>query len=468
MSYRNLAFLPLFWAGLVAILIAPGLAFAEEPFRWPSLSTAPQVENANPNDVAVIIAIEDYAFLPNIPGARENATDWEIFFRRGLGMRNVYTLVDRDATREAMLRYARQAAEEVGEGGTIWYLFIGHGTPLDRGQDGGIVGMDALQNIESLEARSLSQDELLTILNSGRQGQTVLAIDACFSGRAPDGQALAQGIQPVVPVQVEPRLQSSDSAKTVVLSAARADQYAGPLPGMERPAFSFLLLGALRGWANDGSDAVTVDDALLWVRQQLRGVPGRQQTPEFFGPGEIVLTRGVTERDPFRVWEEEIQLREQERREREQAEAAEQERLASERERIANERREAARLAEIEREVLRAERAERRTEFFSGRRIASIGLLTAGGGLLIGSGVVTAQAVGTRGTIDGGELTQREGVDAIDRYNGHVITATVLGAAGLVATGVGAYLWVSESRDQRLSLQLSPEGTSLLTFSGTW
>ena len=109
--------------GFLAVLlfVVTGLlslpAVAQERIPWPSLSTAPQMERVGEDDVAIIVAIEDYVFLPNVPGAVENANDWENFFRRGLGMRNVYVLTNRDATREAMVRFARQAAysDDVGD-----------------------------------------------------------------------------------------------------------------------------------------------------------------------------------------------------------------------------------------------------------------------------------------------------------------------------------------------------------------
>ncbi|MFA6315935.1 MAG: SUMF1/EgtB/PvdO family nonheme iron enzyme [Elusimicrobiota bacterium] len=48
-----------------------------------------------------------------------------------------------------------------------------------------------------------------------------------------------------------------------VLTAAKADQFAGSLPGTKRPAFSYLVLGGLRGWAAEGKKAaLTAGD--LW------------------------------------------------------------------------------------------------------------------------------------------------------------------------------------------------------------
>ena len=132
------------------------------------------------------------------------------------------------------------------------------------------------------------------MLEKGRQSQTVVVLDTCFSGRDSGGELLAEGTQPVIPVGVT----ADVAAGTVVLSAAGTDEVAGQLPGAERPAFSYLLLGALRGWADDGDGSVTADEAITWTRQQLRHAKGRQQTPGVDGDKAIALAPGATEPDP--------------------------------------------------------------------------------------------------------------------------------------------------------------------------
>src|SRR5690606_7842205 len=69
-------------------------------------------------------------------------------------------------------------------------------------------------------------------------------------------------------------------------------------PNAERPAFSYLLLGAMRGWADDGDGALSANEAIDWTRDQLRHVSGRTQTPTLAGKPELVLTRGAREADP--------------------------------------------------------------------------------------------------------------------------------------------------------------------------
>ena len=87
----------LFWiVGLVtAVCLIPMLAWGQS---YPSLADAPRVERAGAGDVAVIVAVENYDHLPPVRGAVANANDWETYFRRGLGMRQVHVIVNEQAT----------------------------------------------------------------------------------------------------------------------------------------------------------------------------------------------------------------------------------------------------------------------------------------------------------------------------------------------------------------------------------
>ena len=272
------------------LLVAMPAAHAQ----WPPLDSVAPVDAGRPNDVAVIVTIEDYLLLPDIRGAVDNANEWEVFLRNGLKVPSVHVLANQNATREEILKFAKLAAQEVGEGGTLWFVFIGHGAPSVDGKDGLLVGMDAQQSVESLGARGVSQSELLAELEQGK-GRTMLLVDACFSGRSADGSALAAGVQPVVAVNANAAL----SPKSIVLTAAKATEVAGQLDGAPRPAFSYLILGALRGWADDGDGRVTAAEALYYAQRVLRGVKGRQQTPQGVGDLGADLVTGVTERKPL-------------------------------------------------------------------------------------------------------------------------------------------------------------------------
>ena len=284
------------WWGIVIATVLCLLSAPAAAQDYPSLSTPPQLEQTGQNDAALIVGIGDYIFLSDVDGVVETVNDWETFFVQGLGMSSsqVLTLLDERATKERMEDFAERAAEAVGPGGTLWFVFVGHGAPVSDGSDGVLVGVDAQTEPRSLEARGLKRSELVRILEEGAQAQTMVVIDACFSGRTPDGGALAEGLQIVVPERAAEHFQPAGS--TVVMAAAQGQEFAGALPGTKRPAFSYVLLGALRGWAST-SGVVTVSDAMHYTRQHLRHLDHRQ-TPDFNGADDLVLVRGATEEEP--------------------------------------------------------------------------------------------------------------------------------------------------------------------------
>ncbi len=270
-----------------ATIFALGCATASaSPSTWPDLSQPPVATPADrTSDVGLVITIEDYDRLPDVPGAVENGNAWAAWLR-ARGMAAVRQLGDGDATREGMLDAARAIRERRRSGGGVWVVFVGHGSPGDGA--GALVGVDARPTASSLQSRSVSPDELLAALGSD-DGVPVFALwDACFSGISPEGALTREALQPVRPVAVSTR----DS--TTVLVAARGDQYAGSIPGLGRPAFSWLVLGALRGWGDKNRDGrVSASEAVEWSSDRLAELAvQRVQQPEGAGAVERVLSSG--------------------------------------------------------------------------------------------------------------------------------------------------------------------------------
>lgn len=273
--------------GWFIVFLIPGIALAQD---WPDLSQDLPKGEPRPHDVAVIVSIEDYFHVPPVVGAQRNAEDWHrwLLVSRGVDPSNVRLLSGHSATREAMLEEAEWAAERAGEQGVVWWVFIGHGAPAKNGQDGLLVGSDAQGTARSLYARSVKRGEILDRLKPGKQAHAVMILDACFSGKSPEGELLVDGLQLLVPVTV------GGQSLVTVLTAGAPDQFAGPLPGSARPAFSYLLLGALRGWGDaDGDGKVTAREAIRYVEGVFSTlVTDRRQTPGLEGPDSLVLGEG--------------------------------------------------------------------------------------------------------------------------------------------------------------------------------
>jgi len=283
----------LWLAAALAVLPAPPTYAA----LWPELSALPPEQGGGEADAAVIVGIERYPFVAPVPGAARNAEDWHLYLTktRGVPVGQVKLLRDSEASLEDIRDAAAWAAGVVKPGGTLWFVFIGHGAPHKDGQDGVLIGVDAQQRAESLYNRSLRRSELMTILGKGRQESAVVVLDACFSGRTAEGKELVKGLQPLIALAA-----AGAWPKAAVFTAARSDQFAGPLPGASRPAFSYLMLGALRGWADADKDGtVTSQEALAYTQSSLEALlKDRRQTPELLGALPGGLSRGAREPGP--------------------------------------------------------------------------------------------------------------------------------------------------------------------------
>ena len=288
---------PLALPALPALLLLGASLGSASAADWPDLSKPARGQDGA-RDVALIVGIEDYLMVPDVAGAEANARDWYAWLHDGRGVQTIKILLGTDATREGILDAARAVAGRAQAGGTVWVVFIGHGAPAASTDDGLLVGVDAQQKASSLEARSVRRGELLDLLK-GPQAQTVVVLDACFSGRTAGGE-LAPGLQPLKPVSARAPASASPGGATV-LTAAASDQYTGPLPGAARPAFSYLVLGALWGWGDvDQDGSVTASEAVRYASDALfRTVNDRAQTPSLEAADEgLVLARARAKAGP--------------------------------------------------------------------------------------------------------------------------------------------------------------------------
>jgi formylglycine-generating enzyme required for sulfatase activity len=272
---------------LVALALGVGPSVAAPAAEWPDLSQQVVSTGEGRNDAAVIVAIEDYAKVDAVLGARSNADAWFRWFvgGRGIPAARVFKAYDGDATDVKIRALAKQAAASVQAGGTVWFVFIGHGAPSKDGRDGLLVGVDADRSADGLYARSVPRQELLDLLDAGPQAQTVALLDACFSGQTGTGAALVAGLQPIIPTA----LLEGAGRRARVLTAAGSGEFSGPLPGSARPAFSYLALGGLMGWADvDGTGNRDGRVSATELRDYVQGalnitMTGRTQTPTLLG-----------------------------------------------------------------------------------------------------------------------------------------------------------------------------------------
>ncbi|MCO4747827.1 MAG: caspase family protein [Proteobacteria bacterium] len=249
---------------------APGLPSIDEPLRTGSEA---------PADTAVVIGVEDYAFVQDVPYAqRDAASVYDLLvYTVGVPSSRVQ-LFDHGASKEQILEAVGRAGENVGVGGSVWVYFAGHGAADPSTGGRMLLGDDVKRDATAFASRGVLVEDL-TALASARGGAVNLIVDACYSGVGREGQELVSGTRLLVP-------EYAVASKPGVLewSAASGDQLSGPLHTARHGAFTYLAVGALRGWADGQRDGVvdgvvTAEEAHLYVREGLESLQIHDQTP---------------------------------------------------------------------------------------------------------------------------------------------------------------------------------------------
>ena len=169
---------------------------------WPAFSAPSGAVPNSSYDSALVVAVEHYLFVPEVPGAVANAADWYQWFAkvRRIPHKRLRLLVDRQVTVEKVMSAAQGLAKARHKKGRTWFVFIGHGAPSKDQREGVLVGVDAQQDVMGLYARSVSLKDVLDALSRRTGTPPIAVVDACFSGRSGTGAPLVQGVQPLVVV----------------------------------------------------------------------------------------------------------------------------------------------------------------------------------------------------------------------------------------------------------------------------
>lgn len=245
-------------------------------------------------DSAVIIGIEDYAFLPDVPYANNDADafyDLMVYTRR-IPSERIQKV--QNANLEKMKAAVERAGKETKAGGVVWIFYAGHGAASSTDSARMFVGVDAQTDIATFNSRSIKVDELTRLATAGG-GQVMLMVDACYTGAGRTGATLIEGSRYAVPVSAlsTPRVQE--------WAATSEGQIAMPLDSMQHGAFTYFTIAAMRGAADGEMDGkkdgnISVEEMKLWVNRKLRETQTVEQTPVLLGgSGNFLLVSGLPE-----------------------------------------------------------------------------------------------------------------------------------------------------------------------------
>ena len=279
-------------------LLALAAALPAHAAPWQGIDTPVRSGSRAPADAAVVIGVEDYPFLTDVPYARRDAESFYDFliYTRGVSPERA-RILSAGASREQIEQAVAQAGRSTGPSGTVWVYFAGHGVADPESGARLLLGDDARPDVDTLRRRAVAVDDVQRAAASGG-GDVVLVVDACYNGTSRGGEALIPGRRFAVPVSAH----RAATEGVLAWHAAGPDQTSGPLAAAEHGAFTYFVLGALRGWADGHLDGyadgqVTIAEADAYVRRSLSMARVYDQTPvvRYGQRADYVLSSGRLE-----------------------------------------------------------------------------------------------------------------------------------------------------------------------------
>jgi hypothetical protein len=272
------------WLALVS-----AAAPASRADELPPLPPPPSSGVSSPQDAALVVGIRDYRSLDGVHFAWGDARAFQSWLTatRGVPADRV-RVIEAGATCGALRASLDELGQRVtGEEGTAWIYFAGHGAVNGEGER--VLLCEDAPSDDPLAA-SITLEEAITLASAGG-GWPVLALDAGFSGLTRAEGVLFPGSVPAARPPARPA--------TVWIAAGDA-QAARDLNSVGHGAFTYLMLGALSGWADGVSGAadgrVTAGEVADWLQRSAE-VMGPRQNPVTLlaGVDSYVVASGALE-----------------------------------------------------------------------------------------------------------------------------------------------------------------------------
>lgn len=257
------------------LLTAVATVFAMAAMAQANIDTYVAVnDEPDVNTYALIISNENYKHEVPVPYALNDGAVFQRYLTKTLGIPEKNVKFVPDATLNDM-NYNLKWLESVmnvmdGEARAIVY-YSGHGMPDDASKKAYLLPVDAY----SLEPTSgISTEAFYQRLGAMKSKQTMVFLDACFSGSKREGGM----IQAARGIAVKEK-KGAVPGNMVVFSATDAGQTAYPLKDKEHGLFTYYILDQLRKKKGCVSLGELSDSVMKNVRRTSFTVNEKEQTP---------------------------------------------------------------------------------------------------------------------------------------------------------------------------------------------
>ncbi len=253
----------------------------------PALLARQSATPPDPHLHVLVIGINDYAEVPDVPYADRSA----LFFadlaqkRWGAEKHNVLLLTNADATNGRLRGRIKTLLNRLGPKDRLLVYYAGHGVPAKDGKSAYLLAQDGGPG--SYEEADLQLDSLYASIEKSRVGRASVFIDACFSGRSGKDSIVFEGVGGITLV---PRQGVKPDGRLSVITAGRNDQFSNQDKAHGHRLFGYHLMKALL--EGDGKQSISQLHATISQRvvtDSRRIGPEFEQEPELLGNGKIKI-----------------------------------------------------------------------------------------------------------------------------------------------------------------------------------
>ncbi len=265
----------------------------------------PKVGKKNPNAVAVIIGIRDYASanIPKVEFAKRDAQIMREYLINVLGYdpKNILPQNPDElmtvGNMKSLLRQKLPSYIKPDGSSDIFVYYAGHGAPNTTSQQPFFVPYDCDPNFVSDDNAYKMSDFYSDIAKVNAKNKTVV-IDACFSGQTGDGKAVVTNASPG---QLKVKVPIFTAEGMTLFQSSEADQVSNWYPEKKHGMFTYFFLKGLKGEADLNNDGkITSGELERYINDENNNLPyvsqrelQRKQRAVIRGNNETVIVGGL-------------------------------------------------------------------------------------------------------------------------------------------------------------------------------
>ncbi|MBS4028112.1 MAG: caspase family protein [Ignavibacteriales bacterium] len=238
----------------------------------------PETKQKNPNAVALIIAVAEYANknVPKVEYAKRDAQFIREYLVKTFGYdaKNILPQnADEVFTFATMKTYIKRTLPSYlkKDGSSeVFIYYTGHGAPSTITSEAFFVPQDCDPNFVSDDNAYNMNDFYMDIAKLNAKKKFVV-VDACFSGQTGSGQTLVKNASPAL-LKVKNVLLASENS--VLFQSSSAEQVSNWYPEKKHSMFTYFFLKGIQGSADKNNDGtITAEELENFVNDENDGLP---------------------------------------------------------------------------------------------------------------------------------------------------------------------------------------------------